>query len=141
MHFWTIMVAFFSWKGISVFVGLYILDRSPLTSPSQSNTETSLTPRLHLQSLINLTSMFWTARGTWSTQREPTHAKGDHAHSTQKDLSRGWNHEPSCCETTALIAKPLCCLKQFLYWNFVLVFSLVFKFPAKIVFRCQTSLN
>ena len=46
--------------------------------------------------------------GSQSTQREPTHSRGEHANSTQKGPSRELNLEPSCCEATVLTTTPPC---------------------------------
>ena len=46
--------------------------------------------------------------GSWSTRREPTHTRGEHANSTQKGPSQELNLEPSCCEATVLTTTPPC---------------------------------
>jgi len=46
--------------------------------------------------------------GSWSTRREPTQTRGEHANSTQKGPRRGSNPEPSRCEATVLTTTPLC---------------------------------
>ena len=51
---------------------------------------------------INVTCTFLDNGRSWSTGGEPTHTRGKHANSTQKNPSQDSNQEPSCCEATVL---------------------------------------
>src|SRR5512146_2779557 len=57
---------------------------------------------------IHLYLMSLDCGGNRSTRRKPTRTQGEHANFTQKrQLSRGSNQRPSCCEATALPIAPL----------------------------------
>jgi len=45
----------------------------------------TLTPKDSLESPVNLTACFWMVGGSRRTRREPTHTRGEHADSTQKE--------------------------------------------------------
>jgi len=61
----------------------------------------TLTPRINLETPINLTCIFF---WQWEEAGEATHTQGEHANSTQKGPSRDLNQEASCCEATVLLA-------------------------------------
>ncbi len=89
------------WTGRQSVTGPTYRDRQPLTFTPTGNSESPI--HLHLQNL-------WIVGGSWSTQRKPTQARGEHANSTLKGPSRpvGSNPEPSCCEVTVLATAPPC---------------------------------
>ena len=84
-----------------------------VASPTQGHTEYE---REHAHSLLRTIqgnqetqhACFWMVGGSWSTQREPMYAQGEHANSTQKGLSQDSNQEPSCCKVTVLTITPPC---------------------------------
>ena len=59
--------------------------------------------RTILETPINLTCIFWMVGGSWSTRREPTHTRGEHANSTHKGPSRELNLELSVGQTQKVI--------------------------------------
>ncbi|MEQ2234845.1 hypothetical protein ILYODFUR_035579 [Ilyodon furcidens] len=56
-------------------------DKQPFTHP--------FTPKGNLERPMNLTVMVLGCGRSWSTRREPTHARGEHANSMQKDPRLG----------------------------------------------------
>lgn len=78
---------------------------SGLMQTDRQTSNLTFAPMANLKSPINLTCMCLAVGGSWNTQ---THA------ATQKDPSQpvDLNQGPSCCEITALITAPLCCLTK-----------------------------